>query len=87
MGSHTYGKASVQDLFPLPDGASAKITIAKYFLPSGEDISRTQDDDGQYVSGGLRPEIPVEFEFNADTQFGVPGKDTQLDKALQFLSK
>lgn len=87
VGSHTYGKASVQDLFPLPDGASAKITIAKYFLPSGEDISRTQDDDGQYVSGGLRPEIPVEFEFNADTQFGVPGKDTQLDKALQFLSK
>lgn len=85
VGSHTYGKASVQDLFTLPEGATAKITIAKYLLPSGDDISRTQDEDGQYLSGGIRPAVPVEFDLKPGAQFAVVGKDSQLDKAISVL--
>ncbi len=87
VGEHTYGKASVQDLYPLSEGATAKITIAKYFLPSGEDISRMQDEDGQYISGGIRPAVLAEFKFDANTQFGAIGKDSQLDAAIAFLNK
>ena len=85
VGEHTYGKASVQDLKALSDGASAKITIAKYLLPSGEDISRKIDDDGVYVSGGIKPEVHVKLEINENTVFGEPGKDNQLDKAIEIL--
>ncbi len=85
VGEHTYGKASVQDLYALPEGASAKVTIAKYFLPSGEDIGRKTDEDGTYISGGIKPDIEVPFEFKEGTQFGIPGKDTQLDKAIDVL--
>lgn len=85
VGEHTYGKASVQDLFSLPEGASAKVTIAKYFLPSGEDISRKMDEDGSYLSGGIKPDVEVDFEFKEDAQFGVQNKDSQLDKAIQLI--
>lgn len=85
VGEHTYGKASVQDLFSLPEGASAKVTIAKYFLPSGEDISRKTDEEGTYISGGVKPDVEVAFEFTEDAQFGIEGKDTQLDKAIEVV--
>ena len=88
IGKHTYGKASVQELRPLPAGASAKITIAKYFLPSTGDISRKLDDDGAYISGGLAPDIEVEIPRNyEDFKLATPGHDPQLDKAIEFISR
>jgi carboxyl-terminal processing protease len=88
VGTHSYGKASVQEVKELIDGASAKITIAKYFLPSADDISRKVDTDGQYVSGGLHPDVlatidetkPFNFRDYAD-----PVKDSQLKRAIEVI--
>lgn len=85
VGDHTYGKASVQDLYPLPGDASLKVTIARYYLPSGRDISRKIDEDGSYISGGLAPDIKEELKINQDTRIGVPGHDSQLDRAIEAL--
>lgn len=88
VGTHTYGKASVQEVKELIDGASAKITIAKYYLPSSEDISRKVDEDGQYVSGGLRPDIEAKIDENKPLTFqafGDPTKDPQLMKAIEVI--
>ena len=85
IGTHTYGKASVQDLHQLPESASLKVTIARYFLPSTPDISRKVDEDGAYVSGGIKPDIEEAFKFAPGSRIGVPGKDNQLDRAIRFL--
>lgn len=86
VGEHTYGKASVQTIFPLTDGASAKVTIAKYFLPSGLDISRKVDDDGVFVSGGIPVDHEVELQDKPTPILGDPKADAQLEKAMQVLS-
>ncbi|MGE0000492.1 MAG: S41 family peptidase [Fimbriimonadaceae bacterium] len=85
MGEHTYGKASVQTVFTLVDGPSAKITLARYYLPSGRNIERKVDEDGQYISGGLAPDIVVPLQIEDDTLLGEPGRDSQLDLALEHL--
>lgn len=85
VGTHSYGKASVQNLFPLKDDASAKVTIAKYFLPSGTDISRKVDDDGVYVSGGLKPDFEVKLNPNVDPMPQDPKTDAQLAKAIEVV--
>lgn len=87
VGQHTYGKASVQNVIPIRDGASAKITTSRYYLPSGKDISRRVDEDGAYVSGGLKPDVEVEFKIEDGVEFGEPGKDSQLDKAIEVLKE
>jgi len=87
VGHHSYGKASVQNVFTLFDGASAKITTAKYFLPSGRDISRKVDPDGAYISGGLHADVEVDLVINEDTRFGEPGRDSQLDKAIEIVKQ
>ncbi len=88
VGTHSYGKASVQEVKELIDGASAKITIAKYFLPSADDISRKVDVDGQYVSGGLHPDIEVKIDETKPFSFsdiGDPLKDPQLKRAIEVI--
>jgi carboxyl-terminal processing protease len=87
VGEHSYGKASVQNVFQLIDGAGAKITIAKYFLPSGQDISRKVDEDGQYLSGGLAPHVEAELDFNLDPLLGDPARDSQLKKAIEVIQQ
>ncbi len=85
VGEHTYGKASVQNVIPMIDGASAKITVAKYFLPSGQDISRKVDEDGQYLSGGIEPDVEAPFDFDEEFVLGNPERDFQLSKAVEVL--
>ena len=86
VGEHTYGKASVQNVFPLKDGSSAKITIAKYYLPSGQDIGRKLDTYGEFKSGGLEPDIKVDINgFDQHVQWGEPGSDPQLAKAISYI--
>lgn len=86
VGEHSYGKASVQNVFPLVDNSSAKITIAHYYLPSGQDISRKVDEDGQFVSGGIDPNVLVKFnEDDEKAKFGDPDKDAQLKRAIEVL--
>ncbi|HJP82784.1 MAG TPA: S41 family peptidase [Fimbriimonadaceae bacterium] len=88
VGMHSYGKASVQEVKELIDGASAKITVAKYFLPSAEDISRKVDADGQYVSGGLKPDVIAKIDETKPFDYasiGDPVKDPQLKKAIDVI--
>ncbi|MDR1137296.1 MAG: S41 family peptidase [Synergistaceae bacterium] len=67
VGAKSYGKGSVQSLFPLPDKAGMYISVARYMTPSGRIIDHK----------GLVPDYVVEGEF---TQ--VTSEDKQLQKAL-----
>jgi len=86
VGEHTYGKSSVQQLFPLRDSAFAKITVARYFLPGGEDIARKVDPDGVYLKGGLQPDVKVEVPLDQVIEPGQPDKDPMLKRAIEILS-
>jgi carboxyl-terminal processing protease len=73
LGENTYGKGSVQSIIPLKNGGGMRITISKYYLPSGKSISDV----------GVTPDIFVEeaensFEANTDT-------DNQLNYAIKLL--
>lgn len=85
VGEHSYGKASVQNVYALIDGSSAKITIARYFLPGGSDIGRRVDADGQYISGGLLPDVKAKVNEDAPFLYGDPKGDAQLAKALEVI--
>jgi len=72
IGEKSFGKGSVQELINLRDGASLKVTIAKWLTPSGETIEET----------GLEPDIRVEMTEEDINN----GKDPQLDKAIEVLN-
>ncbi|HWD37949.1 MAG TPA: S41 family peptidase [Fimbriimonas sp.] len=85
VGSKSYGKASVQNVWPLKDRSSAKITIARYYLPNGEYIGRSVDEDGVKTTGGLEPDVPVALNTDSLVVFGDPATDNQLAKAIQVV--
>jgi carboxyl-terminal processing protease len=87
VGEHSYGKASVQTVVLLKDMSTAKITVARYYLPSGEDISRKVDEDGTYVSGGIKPHHIVDLGPGMETERGVPDRDPQLKKAIELIQQ
>jgi len=74
LGEKTYGKGSVQSIIPLANRGAIRLTISKYYLPSGESISEI----------GVSPDIFVEeegeeFAINTDT-------DNQLNYAINLFS-
>lgn len=88
VGTHSYGKASVQNVFPMVDNSSAKITIAKYYLPYTEFIGRKVDEDGVFISGGLQPKVKVDLDWDKyEPELGNPKKDSQLAKAIEVLQE
>lgn len=99
VGTHSYGKASVQEVYDFKDGSSGKVTIARYFLPTSDDIERKVDQDGTYLSGGLEPDVKVLPDDllpeellgkprNRDSDLPDPATDNQLRKAIEVaLSK
>lgn len=86
VGNHSYGKASVQNLFPLIDGAGLKVTIARYSLPFTPDIGKKVDADGNYVSGGLHPDILVKMPPDATPKAYDLKSDPQLAAAMKYLT-
>ena len=73
LGEKSYGKGSVQSIIPLNNGGGLRLTISKYYLPSGKSISEV----------GVLPDIFVEeagndFKINTDT-------DNQLKYAVDLL--
>ena len=73
LGERTYGKGSVQAILPLKNGGGIRLTISKYYLPSGKSISEI----------GVLPDILVEevgdnFRINSKT-------DNQLKYAVDLL--
>lgn len=71
IGTHSFGKGSVQELVDI-NGGALKITVARWLTPSGRSIS----------DGGLTPDIQVE-RTQEDV---VAGKDPQKDRAIEFLA-
>ena len=74
IGENSYGKGSVQSIIPLKNKGAIRLTVSKYYLPSGKSISEI----------GVSPDIEVaegsdEFRFNTDT-------DNQLQFALKLLN-
>ena len=73
IGENTYGKGSVQSILPLKNKGAIRLTVSKYYLPSGKSISEV----------GVVPDIEIfedsdDFRINTDT-------DNQLDYALKLL--
>ena len=74
LGENSYGKGSVQSIIPLKNRGAIRLTVAKYYLPSGESISEV----------GVRPDIEVneegdDFRIKSDT-------DNQLSYAIKLLN-
>lgn len=67
IGEKSFGKGSVQTLFPLTDGSGVYVTIARYYTPSGRVIDHV----------GLSPDIEVKGEPNRDKS-----QDKQLQRAI-----
>ncbi len=73
VGERSFGKGSVQELVPITENTSLKITIAKWLTPDGISISKN----------GLEPDVKVGLtkkDFEA-------GKDPQLEKAVEIVNK
>lgn len=83
VGEHTYGKAAVQAVVVLDDGAHAKITIARYYLPNGDMIQRVETENGEYAQGGIKPAAEVKLDRGVTP--GDPNKDNQLRKAAELI--
>jgi len=80
IGEKTFGKGSVQQLEKFSDGSSLKVTVAKWLTPSGISISDTG------IEPNIEVKIPKEDAENDKLEFGKPGKDPQLDKAIQIVN-
>src|ERR1700686_3019812 len=81
VGTKTFGKGSVQQDFPLSDGADIHLTVQRWYLPNGQTIDKK----------GLTPDIPVTLASATDAYdvaSPVQGyaKDTQLNTALSSLA-
>jgi len=69
VGTTTYGKGSVQELYSLNDGTIFKFTVAEYRLPSGVSINKK----------GIKPDVEVERKYNLEDL----DYDNQLEKAIE----
>lgn len=84
VGQRSFGKASVQQVLPLEDGAGLKLTIAKYYTPLGRLIHRNYRDKTKADEGGIFPDVEVVVEPSEEvkifTQYQevvyTPGKET-----------
>ncbi|MDR1196386.1 MAG: S41 family peptidase [Endomicrobium sp.] len=56
IGANTFGKGSVQSVIPLSDGSALRLTIAKYYLPSGRPIVHS---DEKNARNGITPDIEI----------------------------
>ena len=59
VGQRTFGKASVQQVMPLGGGAGLRLTIARYYTPSGKMIHRDYRNKSKADEGGIFPDVEV----------------------------
>ncbi len=73
IGKNSYGKGSVQSIIPLKNNGAIKLTVAKYYLPSGKSISEV----------GVSPDIEIDEELE---NFKIKTEtDNQLNYAIKLL--
>tara|TARA_B100000963_G_scaffold245135_1_gene214613 strand:+ start:241 stop:1377 length:1137 start_codon:yes stop_codon:yes gene_type:complete len=74
LGENSYGKGSVQSIIPLKNKGAIRLTVAKYYLPSGKSISEV----------GVSPDIEIDEELD---NFKIKTEtDNQLNYALKLLN-
>ena len=74
LGESSYGKGSVQSIIPLKNDGAIRLTVAKYYLPSGKSISEV----------GVAPDIEIGEDSD---DFRIKTKtDNQLDYAIKLLN-
>jgi carboxyl-terminal processing protease len=66
LGSRTFGKGSVQQVVPLPNGGGLRITVAKYYTPLGRMIHRDFKSKDPNAQGGIQPDMDINFDINAE---------------------
>ena len=71
IGESSYGKGSVQSIIPLKNDGAIRLTVSKYYLPSGDSISEV----------GVNPDITV---AESSDKFRI---DTETDNQLKFAIK
>lgn len=62
VGQRSFGKASVQQVLPLNDGAGLRLTVAKYYTPKGRLIQRDYRDKSKADEGGIFPDVEVKMD-------------------------
>ena len=73
MGENSFGKGSVQSIIPLKNKGAIRLTVAKYYLPSGKSISEV----------GVSPDIEINEE---DEKFKIKSEtDNQLNYTIKLL--
>ena len=73
IGENSYGKGSVQSIIPLKNNGAIRLTVAKYYLPSGNSISEV----------GVSPDIEINEK---DDDFKIKTKtDNQLNYAIKLI--
>ena len=73
IGENSYGKGSVQSIIPLKNNGAIRLTVAKYYLPSGNSISEV----------GVSPDIEI---GEKDDDFKIKTKtDNQLNYAIKLI--
>ena len=76
VGTQTFGKGLVQNLYPVPDGSAVKVTIQKYYTPRGVCIQ----------GEGITPDYVVELPEELKNALVVThDEDTQLKKAIEVV--
>ena len=79
VGTQTFGKGSVQTVFPLEDGGGVRLTTAKYYTPSGRSIQNV----------GITPDIEVKLPTVKEAKEGtadslhVVVREKDLDRHLK----
>ena len=78
VGTTSFGKGIVQNIYRLTDGSAVKLTVSKYYTPKGRNIHGT----------GIEPDVKVELNKEAKEQITLDSsKDNQLQKALEVVKE
>jgi len=76
VGTTSFGKGIVQKVIPLSDGTAVKLTISKYYTPSGNNIHKV----------GITPDVEVELDEALKQEITIPmDKDNQLQEAIDVI--
>ncbi len=76
VGTTTFGKGIVQQIYPIADGTAVKLTQSSYFTSGGRNIHGT----------GIEPDVYVDLDEHLKTQSVVSmEEDNQLHKAIEVL--
>ena len=71
VGEKSFGKGSVQEFEPFPDGSALKLTVAEWLTPNGKNINES----------GITPDVLVKEDFEKEKI----GEDAMISKALELL--